>query len=134
MAYVALKPCGFAGQRFKIGDNIPAELVLPGAAKNLVEMGIIVDTDAAATPAKETIVKTEALTIALHTDDGDLPLEPSQEGIQQVFDALTGNVGHAETIIKAMTDGDALILLNAADSRKSIKEATEARAKELSAE
>ena len=33
MAYTALKPCGFAGQKFKIGETIPEELILPGAAK-----------------------------------------------------------------------------------------------------
>ena len=34
MAYVALKPCKFAGQIFKIGERVPEEAILPGAASN----------------------------------------------------------------------------------------------------
>ncbi len=39
MAYAALKPCCFAGQRFWIGETVPAELVLPEMARRLIQMG-----------------------------------------------------------------------------------------------
>lgn len=39
MAYVALKPCCFAGQKFWIGETIPDGLVLPEMAGRLIEMG-----------------------------------------------------------------------------------------------
>jgi hypothetical protein len=39
MAYVALKPCCFAGQKFWIGEAVPAELVLPEMAGRLIQMG-----------------------------------------------------------------------------------------------
>ena len=39
MAYVALKPCCFAGQKFWIGEAVPAELVLPEMARRLIQMG-----------------------------------------------------------------------------------------------
>ena len=41
MTYVAQKPCRLAGQAFLIGDVIPDEVIHPGAAKNLLRMGII---------------------------------------------------------------------------------------------
>lgn len=129
MAYVALKPCGFAGQRFKIGETIPADLILPGNSNNLVKMGIIASTDGTEAPSK---APEAPITVTIRTSEGDMSLEPTPEGLQAVFDALTGNASDAEKTIKKMDDGDALILLNAADSRKSIKEATEARAKALS--
>ncbi len=39
MAYLALKPCCFAGQKFWIGEAVPAELVLPEMARRLIQMG-----------------------------------------------------------------------------------------------
>ena len=39
MAYVALKPCCFAGQKFWIGENVPTELILPEMARQLIQMG-----------------------------------------------------------------------------------------------
>ena len=59
-------------------------------------------------------------------------LDLTPEGLQAVFDVLTKKVGEAEATINGMTDPDALILLNLADSRKTVKELTETRGKALS--
>lgn len=134
MAYVAIKPCRFAGQMFLIGDSIPAELVQPGAANNLMKMGLIA-ADGAETGAKPAEpVRTEAPTMEVltHVDEGDMPLNVTKEGLQSVFDVLTNKVAEAEAIIAAMEDQDALILLHVTDSRKSVKELAMARAKDLS--
>lgn len=133
MAYVALKPCSFAGQRFRIGETVPAEVIQPGAARNLVKMGLIADDGAATTmaaaapaaPAKDTV------TITVHAKEGDMPLEPTTAGLQAIFDVLTANIADAEPTINEMTDGDALILLDFVDNRKSIKDIARTRAKEL---
>lgn len=133
MAYVALKPCSFAGQRFRIGETVPAEVIQPGAARNLVKMGLIADDGAATTmaaaapaaPAKDTV------TITVHAKEGDMPLEPTTAGLQALFDVLTANIADAEPTINEMTDGDALILLDFVDNRKSIKDIARTRAKEL---
>lgn len=133
MAYVALKPCSFAGQRFRIGETVPAEVIQPGAARNLVKMGLIADDGAAntmaaaapAAPAKDTV------TITVHAKEGDMPLEPTTAGLQAIFDVLTANIADAEPTINEMTDGDALILLDFVDNRKSIKDIARTRAKEL---
>lgn len=133
MAYVALKPCKFAGQSFKIGESVPAGLIQPGAAMNLVKMKIIaeiLDENVHAAREEKTIVHAP-IKITLHTKEGDLELCPKKEGLQAVFDAMTATISEAEGIIKKIKDEDALILLNAADSRKSIKAYTEERAKAL---
>ena len=124
MAYLALKPCSFAGQSFKIGENIPADLVQPGAAENLVKMGIIAEEDAQ--PARE-----EKITIIV---GGDMELRVTHAGLQAVFDVLNGTATAAQDTIEAMIDGEALILLHYTDNRKTVKDMAEARAKEISEE
>lgn len=130
MAYIALKPCRFAGRDFRIGETVPGELVHPGAAVNLVKMKILgkadgeVDNNVVVMPAP-------ALSIRLNTENGDLYLEPTEAGIQDVFSVLTSKAAEAEEIVKQMTDADALILLHMADGRKTIKAAAEDRASVL---
>lgn len=139
MAYVAIKPCKFAGQSFRIGEVVPAVVIQPGAAKNLVKMGIIAEQDGE--PIESTIetagIKEEALLpdakVVIHAEEGDMELNLTQEGLQAIFDVLTANVSNAEPIINEMTDEDALILLHVSDSRKSVRELAETRAKALSA-
>lgn len=136
MAYVALKPCCFAGQRFKIGGNIPDGIVHPGNAKNLVKMGVIAEQNGAAetTVVKTEIIQQETINVVIHAKEGDMPLNLTAEGLQNVVDVLTGKASEVEPIIAQMTDGDALILLHITDSRKAVKEAAEARAQALSPE
>lgn len=131
MAYVALKPCRFAGQSFKIGEIVPVDALQPGAAKNLVRMGVIAESEEAAAP-KPTAEEPELVDeIAIRINIHDMPLDVTVDGLQAIFDVLTSTASEAENIIQEMTDEDALILLNASDSRKSIKSLTEERAKAL---
>lgn len=135
MAYVALKPCRFAGQAFKIGEEIPAGIIQQGAAKNLLKMQVIAKR-AEATSIDEIQEETQqgpvnTAKVVIHADEGDMPLELTAEGLQAVFDALNTNVEGAEKIVDAMTDGDALILLHLTDGRKTVKAAAEIRAKAL---
>lgn len=130
MAYVALKPCCFAGRNFKIGESVPDELIHPGAANNLVKMQIIAKhggTDNRTAP-------NGAITVMIHAEEGDMPLDLTAESIQTVFDVLTGTATEAAAIVETMTDSDALILLHLTDSRKSVKAAAETRAKALQEE
>lgn len=131
MAYVALKPCKFAGQIFKIGERVPEEAILPGAASNLVKMGIIAD-ESEAKKTEETAGAATEISVNVQVDGDAMRLDLTPEGLQAVFDVLTKKVGEAEATINGMTDPDALILLNLADSRKTVKELTETRGKALS--
>ena len=138
MSYIALKPCTFAGQKFKIGESVPGEYILPGAAKNLVKMQIISPADGVSVapniPSAKSLNPAPPIAVTIHADEGDIPLELTDIGLQQIFDVLTANVEGAEKIIEVMEDGDALILLHVVDGRKGVKTAAEERAKSLEAE
>lgn len=43
MAFIALKPCSFGGQSFRIGDQVPQDLVLPEMKRRLISMGFLVE-------------------------------------------------------------------------------------------
>lgn len=129
MTYIALKPCRFAGQDFRIGDTVPGALVLQGQAENLVKMKILARAE-----SETIVIPSPVLSISVNVDGSDLRLEPSEEGIQDVFSVLTSQAADAEAIVKKMDDSDALILLHMSDSRKTIKAAAEKRAKEISPE
>lgn len=134
MSYIAIKACKFAGQSFRIGDTVPEEVIQPGAAKNLIKMQIIAPAGASSSDNKGYPIPLPPINIAIHADEGDLPLEMSNEDLQQVFDVLLSKADDAEPIIETMTNDDALILLHMVDSRKTIKAAAEARAQVLNAE
>ena len=44
MAYKALKPCSFAGQKFKIGEIVPDSVLVPGAITRLILAGKIAES------------------------------------------------------------------------------------------
>lgn len=138
MAYIATKPCNFAGKSFMIGDSIPAEYIQPDAVKRLLRMGLIAEANgevAGAMPQNDPEPLTaESLDITIKAEkagDEDMKLNVSREAIQGIFEVLTGNVKNAEAAIKEINEDDALILLHMADQRKSVKDLAEARAKEL---
>ena len=138
MKLIARKPCSFGGKKFYIGDEIPVEYVKDPATQE--KMGVLVivedtDNDGGESAAVQPIVISDpTLTICVHVNGEDMELEPTDGGIQDIFNVLIGNASQAEAIIGEMTDEDALILLHMADSRKSVKAAAEARAKVLAQE
>lgn len=139
MAYVALKPCCFAGHRFRIGETVPDELVHPGNADNAVKMGLIARqpgeaTQTVAQTAAKVCTAVETMSVTIHAEKGDMDLNLTAKGLQAVVDVLTSKVEDAEPIVAAMTDADALILLHCTDNRKSVKVAAETRAQALNEE
>lgn len=124
MKLIAKKPCSFGGKSFFIGEEIPSELVIDPKAQEMMGK-IVIAGDASKAGSASSVA------ISVHVEEGDMPLEISNTGLQEIFDVLTGNVEDGEAIINKMTDDDALILLHLTDGRKSIKAAAEARAKAL---
>lgn len=130
MAYIAVKPCCFNGKQFFVGEDVPDEFILSGNEKNLIKMGKIAVQGSA--PVKQAPPQApQSVKIDLESEDGIIPLDVTLEGLQAIFDALTGNVKKAEEVIQTVTNEDALILLHATDNRKSVKELAEERAKTL---
>ena len=129
---IALKPCSFGGKKFFIGDEIPAEYVESPAKMEQLGVIKVVKVESEVTEVTENVVIPDpTLEIVVQSNGEEMILEPTDSGIQYVFNVLIGKVAEAEAIINQMTDGDALILLHLADSRKAVKEAAAARAKAL---
>lgn len=130
MKLIAKKLCRFGGKQFYIGEEIPAELVLNPQAQEKMGVLVIVDGDAEG-GTQPTVVSSTTLTICVNTDGGDMELEPTAGGLQDIFNVLAAQPTTAKDIINEMTDEDALILLHLSDSRKAVKAAAEERAKSL---
>ena len=126
MKLIAKQPCSFGGKRFYIGDEIPVELVLEPKTQEKYGKLVIVDDE-----AEQPAGTCDVMTVVVHAEEGDLPLDLTQEGLQSVLDILSSNAEDAEPIVKQMTDADALIFLDIADSRKTIQAAAKARAQAL---
>lgn len=136
MILFAKKPCSFGGKRFAIGEEIPVDLVLNPAAQAKMDVISIVHDTPVILPGGSDDAKIELLTVpvVLHAEEGDFPLNLTFEGLQNVVDVLTTKGDPAKAIVEQMTDGDALILLDATDTRSNIKKAAKARAVALNAE
>lgn len=137
MKLIAQKPCSFGGKKFYIGDEIPVESVLnPNAQAKLGVLAIVNDDAGTIPPAEPQEIHNEVdtMTVVIHAKEGDLPLNLTREGLQNVVDVLTNKPSEAENVIEKMTDGDALILVHICDSRRAVKEAAETRAKAINTE
>lgn len=130
MKLIAKKPCSFEGKQFYIGDEIPTEYVLDPDAQE--KMGVLAQIEGQGEPEPPEVVVIPEPAITVIVDN--MTLELSADGLQSVFDVLRATATEAEAIVQQMTDGDALILLHSADSRKGIKAVAEARAKAISEE
>lgn len=136
MKLIARQPCSFGGEKFYIGNEIPAEYVMD--VKKQEQMGVLAvvmnDSDTAQPVAAPANADDKTVTINIEAEEGILPLTVSIDGLQLLFDVLTSNAEEAVGIVEQMEEDDALILLHLADSRKTIKKAAEARAKEINRE
>lgn len=133
MKLIAKKPCSFGGERFYIGDEIPLELVQEPKTQEKYGVLAIVEGDAV-TPAPTVspiVVSDPVLTICVRIGDDEMELEPTDDGLQDIFTALIGEPAAAINTVNQMTDNDALILLHLAERRTTIKKAAKARAEKL---
>ena len=133
---IAKKPCSFGGERFFIGDEIPVDLVHDPKTQEQYGTLVILEGDAV-TPAPTiapVVVSDPVLTICVSVDGEAMELEPTDDGLQDIFNALIGDADTAIDIAKKMTDNDALILLHLAERRTTVKKAAKARAQDLDEE
>lgn len=133
MKLIAKKPCSFGGERFYIGDEIPLALVQEPKTQEKYGVLAIVEGDAV-TPAPTVspiVVSDPVLTICVRIGDDEMELEPTDDGLQDIFTALIGEPAAAINTVNQMTDNDALILLHLAERRTTIKKAAKARAEKL---
>lgn len=137
MRLVALKPCTFGGKKFKIGEEVPAELV--ANPKLQAKRNVLSISDGEVIPVEELQEYTAEVgqvkfCINIHTKEGELPVEATNEELQLVFDVLQENTDDAKKTISEIKSENALILLDVVDSRKTVKTAIKERVDALFSE
>lgn len=133
MKLIARKPCSFGGERFYIGDEIPVKLVQEPKTQEKYGTLAILEGDAV-TPAPNIspiVIPDPVLSVCVSVDGEEMKLEPTDDGLQDIFNALIGDADSAVATINKMTDNDALILLHLSERRTTVKKAAKARAQAL---
>lgn len=138
--FICKKPITLSGRTFSYGEIIPDGFVLPGRALSLVRSNYIAEIEGdalraedAGTPIQPFQNENEEtlITIPISTEKGILEVITSSQTITTVFTIMQKKVEDAEKDIAELEDEDALILLNAVDSRKGIQKAAEERNAQL---
>ena len=138
--FVCKKPITLSGRSFSYGEIIPDGFVLPGRALALVRSNYITEVEGGMLQTEEAVTPIlpfqedngeTLITIPISTEKGILEATISSQTAIAVFTIMQKKVEDAEKDIAELEDEDALILLDAADSRKGIKKAAEERSVQL---
>lgn len=135
MKIIALKPCNFGGNKFFIGDEVPEELVQnPNEQKKRGVIAISEDGESIPMAQVTANVSEMKIPVVIHSENGDLTIEVTQEELKVFFDVLQIPVSKTEdkqkvsVLIQSIESLDLLIMLDALDGRKFVKEEAEKRA------
>lgn len=135
MAYIAKKVCSFAGRDFLIGNPIPDELINPGRVADLIKIGVITEVpDVYPVEGMDDIVAEVGqvkFEVNIHAEEGDLPLELTNEELQQLVDVLQAKAEEAKALVAEITSENVLIMVDCLHPIKSVRSAVKERAAEL---
>lgn len=136
--YIALKPITLSGVDYAAGDSIPADAVLPSRVPALIRTKSIAHINERPAEAQETPQNDAndfgGVNLPIQTENGVLELPASGEDIVKAVELLQMNADDAIQAIKEIESDSVLIIMDACDSRKTVKAAAKARAKELNEE
>lgn len=133
-AYTCIKPATFAGVKYKPGDTVPAEAIPADRVGAVVRLGLIAEQTERNAPATAVAILS-CFTVPIIMEGGIAEqLEVVPENIIEAVTVLQMTADAAVERIKATTDATALIVIDACDSRKTVKKAAADRAAELEAE
>ena len=110
MDYIALRPCTFSGQRYRIGETVPGEVVMDG--KRQVALGTLA-------ARREADADTTDITITI----GGAQISFSADELQAVFDILQADSRDAAAAIQTEQRENVRQVIAACDSRRSVKTA-----------
>lgn len=140
MRLIAQKPCKFGGKQFLGGEEIPVALVENPKAQ--VKRGVIAIADGGLSPTELQEVVTQRVKpvfeVLIHTEAEDLPLYLTNDELSVFTEIRQIGVNSSEDkqkiseLIRKVESEDLLIMLDALDGRKFVKEEAQARATELS--
>ena len=131
-AYTCLKPARFAGVDYVPGDVIPAEAIPVNRVGAVIRLGLIAETQQAGAPANGQGPAAFGIPIVIDGNAEELQVTP--ETVREAVTVLQMTADEAAKRIADITDATALIVIDACDSRKTVKKAAAERAKALEAE
>lgn len=156
--YTCVKACNIGGVAYLKGDAIPFEAVLPSRERALINQGYIArsiaDTAAPATPEeikslRARVAELEAaastnpsistkgdqepptIVVPITTKEGVLELSMTPEDIIAAIKTLQLNAENAAKVVGAIEKEEILILIDALDTRKTVKAAIEEKVKAM---
>ena len=134
MKLVANKPCNLNGKMYFIGEEVPVEEVVDYAS--LVKMGLlsVIQDAVPADNLEECVAMVGEVSFSIPIVKGDetIDLDVTEPQIQDAVKTMQMNADTAIAHIRGdVEDNTTLIVINALDSRKTVKEAAELKAKAL---
>lgn len=136
--FICRKPMMLSGRCFTYGEEIPDGLILPTRALALMRSGYIAEAKesvqgnaSAENSPFQPVKRSISYHLPLTTEKGVLDVEMEPHSMVTALTIMQKNVEDAAKDIALLEDMDALIILNAADSRKGIQKAAEERASQL---
>ena len=140
MRLIAQKPCKFGGKSFLGGEEVPVALVENPKAQE--KRGVIAIADGGLSPDEFNEAVSEVgevkFEVLIHTEAEDLPLYLTNDElsvfteIRQIGVTSSEDKQKISELIRNVESEDLLIVLDALDGRKFVKEEAQARAAELS--
>ena len=139
MAYTVLKPINIGGKRRIIGEILNDSDVATGRVYSLLKSGYISELKTIPEVVNENIkegidvaeLKQLTINIPIKQSDGVFEIEVALEDVVEVFTILQSKVEEATERIKQIEKEEVLILIDATDSRKSVKVAAAEQAKKI---
>ena len=125
--YTCTKPATFAGVRYLPGDTVPAEAIPADRVGAVIRLGLIAEAQ-----PEPPVAVPAPFTVPVTLEDGTVcDVEVTPETVVEAVTVLQMTAEDAMHRIKTVTDDTALILIDACESRKTVKKAAAARAAEL---
>lgn len=135
--YIALKPITLSGVAYAAGDSIPADAVLPSRVPALIRTKSIARANERPVEAQETPQNDAndigGVNLPIQTENGVLELPASGEDIVKAVEVMQMNAEDAAKAVGDIESETTLIIIDACESRKTVKTAVKARAEELNA-
>lgn len=126
MGFVCKQSITLSGNEYHPGDAIPDGVILGNRARTLKRSGHIVEVSADSPEPAEGEVKIQ---IPVQTDGGEiLEVALTEQEIRHVFTVMQLNAENASAEIQQIQSEDELIVIHAADSRKSVQKAAKEQA------
>lgn len=133
--YIALKPITLSGIDYAVGDSIPADAVLPSRVPALIRTKTIARINEHTAEAKKTPQNDAndfgGVNLPIQTENGVLELPASGEDIVKAVEVMQMNAEDAAKAVGSIESETTLIIIDACESRKTVKTAVKARAEEL---